>query len=115
MSEGTNKLTKIRVSVCDYGTGGYPEYMSIQRTAIKQVPPIIEDSEEFRRHRERTLCTTVYEELTIYEHETVRQGSMARRSGQRAAELQEVGARLFIAEELYRERPEIVRFVLEKD
>lgn len=74
----------------------------------------MEDTGEFNRTRWYTLYSTP-EGLKIHEHETVVRGSIERQPGQRSAELEEVGARLFTEDELQQERPETVEFLLDRD
>lgn len=106
---------EITVRVGNHGPGGYPDYVTFLGTEIRQIPVTVEESEEFERTRWYTVFSTPEEGLKVHEQETVRLGSMERPPGQRSAEVREVAARLFTEDELRQERPEIVRFVLERD
>ncbi len=89
--------------------------MAVLKCTLKRVPAILEYRDDFDRTRHYTLYETPDEGLKVYELETVREGSMERQPGQRAAELREVAGRLFTAEELRKERPEIAHHLLGTD
>ncbi len=115
MSEGVNEPIEIRVRVGNLGSVAGTEYVSFRGTELKRVPAILEYRDDFDRTRHYTLYETPDEGLKVYELETVREGSMERQPGQRAAELREVAGRLFTAEELRKERPEIAHHLLGTD
>lgn len=116
MGEGANEPIEITVRVGNFESGGPVEYVSFRGTELKSmVPAILEYTEEFDRTRHYTLYETPDEGLKIYELETVRQGSMERQPGQRAAEVREVAGRLFTQDELRQERPEIARHFFSGD
>lgn len=91
------------------------EYVSFRGTELKRIPAILEYREDFDWTRHYTLYETPDEGLKVYELETVREGSMERQPGQRAAEVREVSGRLFTEDELRQERPEIARHLFGGD
>ena len=116
MQEGAKEPTEFRVPVGEYGSGGYPEHVSFRGTQVREVPVIMEDEEDRGRDRTYTIYSTPDDGLRIHEHETVREGSYARRPGQRAAEIKEVSSRLFTEAELRQERGEaLAEMILDRD
>ena len=114
MNRTANEPTEHRVPVGQHTSSGYSEWKSFRGAKVGDVPCIMDDSEEFGRYRTYTLYFTPDEGYRIHEMETIRHGSMERRPGQRAAELEEVGCRLFSEEELRKERPKVADLILER-
>jgi hypothetical protein len=114
MNRDTEELIEHTVPVGPHTSSGYPEWRTFRGTKIGTVPCIMEDSKDFGRTRTYTLYLTPDEGLRIHEMETIRRGSMERRPGQRAAELEEGGCWVFSEEELRRERPEVAELILER-
>lgn len=107
MSEGMDEYAEIGVRVGDLEYAARTEYVSFRGAELKRVPAVMEWREDFDRTRHYTLYETPDEGLKVHELETVREGSMERQPGQRAAEVREVAGRLFTEEELRQERPEV--------
>ena len=115
MSGGAKEYAEIGVRVGDLEHAARTEYVTFRGSELGRVPAVMERREDFDRTRHYTLSETPDEGLKVHELETVREGSMERRPGQRSAEMREVSGRLFTEGELRRERPEIARRLLGGD